>query len=62
MLVVPRLRIDGLANTAEDPQTAQIVTLNMVRSEMAQKMNSGGCRVELSELIFVDSSEKGWDK
>lgn len=56
MLIVPipRLRIDRLSNTSENPQTAQIVVLDVVRSKATEETDGGGCGVELGEFVFVD--------
>ena len=51
---VPRLGIDRLADTAEHPQTTQIMSFDMLRPKTAQKTDSSRRRVELSKLIFVD--------
>jgi hypothetical protein len=51
---VPSLGVDGLADGAEDPDCAEVVTINMVSAETTKESDGGGSRVELGELVSLD--------
>lgn len=40
---VPRLGVDRLAHTAKHPQAAEVVVLDMVRTQPAEEADGGGC-------------------
>lgn len=56
ILVVPqpRLAVDRLADGAEDAQGGEVVFLDVLGAEAAEKADRGGRAVELGDLVFVD--------
>ena len=51
---IPRLRVNRLSDTTKNPQTAQIVTLDMLLSMSAQQTDGSGSGIKVSELFVCD--------
>ena len=51
---VPRLGVDGLADSAQDSDRADVVAVDMVGAETTEETDSGGCGVELGEAMGLD--------
>jgi hypothetical protein len=47
IIPLPSLGIDGLADSAEDSDCAEVVAFDVVSAETAEEPDSGGSRVEL---------------
>lgn len=56
MVVVPMpcLRVDRLADAAEDTKSREVVVLDVVGAEAAEETDGGGCGVELGEFVLLD--------
>ena len=52
---VPSLWIDWLSDGAENTESSQIATFNVVFTVTTEETNSSRSRVELGELVFLDS-------
>ena len=50
----PGLEVDGLADTADDLQRAQVVQLDVVGAETTQEADHSGHSIELSQLVFLN--------
>lgn len=54
VIPVPRLRVDGLADAPEHTQARQVVALDVMVAQAAEKTDGSRCGVELSDLVLVD--------
>jgi hypothetical protein len=62
VVAVPSLGINWLAERVKDSQTAEIVVLNVVCTYSAKETNDSRSRVELGDLVLLDSlSAAGWN-
>jgi hypothetical protein len=51
IVLLPSLRVDGLANGAKDSDRAEVVAIDVVSAETAEESNNGGSRIELAETV-----------